>query len=137
VAHDAIVQALSHAEQFREDAQARTWLYKIAFNTALMRQRSSRRAASNQVRARTEVGGSALADEEQSAASCMEAAEAYRGLRVAVTRLPGPYREVIERCVLAEQRSELVAGALGITPSAVRTRVVRARARLREMLEAS
>jgi RNA polymerase sigma factor (sigma-70 family) len=133
VAHDAIVQALSHAEQFREDAQANTWLYRITFNTALMKRRSVRRTERNKSRARTEL--SAFAADQRSAAGWLEAAEAQQELRAAVARLPAPYREVIERCVYDEQAADRVGAALGITSSAVRTRFTRARARLREMLE--
>jgi RNA polymerase sigma factor (sigma-70 family) len=51
-------------------------------------------------------------------------------LRRAVRDLAPPYRVVVERCWLDERSPEDVARELGIRPSGVRTRLVRARRQL-------
>jgi RNA polymerase sigma-70 factor (ECF subfamily) len=143
---DAVVQALSHAEQFREDAQVSTWLHRIAFNAALVRQRSATRASRRLQRAQRELGitgegGAALPPANEAVASAphsptrdLEESELRSQLRTAVDRLPAVYRTVVERCVYEEQSPEVVARELGITPSALRTRIMRARERLRELM---
>jgi RNA polymerase sigma-70 factor (ECF subfamily) len=134
-AHDAFVQALLHAHQFRDDAQVSTWLHRIAFNAALVRQRSATRASRRLQRAQRATGeppgmGAAAHNLEQAVAS----AEERQHLRAAVAQLPEGFRTVVERCVYQEQSPERVAGDLGITPSALRTRIMRARDRLRAQL---
>jgi RNA polymerase sigma-70 factor (ECF subfamily) len=135
VAHDAIVQALSAGGGFRADAQVATWLYRIAFNAALMRQRSARRREVRHARARQDAA--ATQPEVRESHTILESVEQLHALHAAVARLPSVYREVIERCVFREQGSDRVAGALGITPSAVRTRFARAREQLRALMEQS
>jgi RNA polymerase sigma-70 factor (ECF subfamily) len=135
-AHDAIVQALRAAGTFREDAQVGTWLYRIAFNAALMEHRRSRRAR----QVLSKVGGVGAVDQwvsqtsRRSVASLVEDGETRWRLRDAVARLPTVYREVIERCVYDEEDADRVAGELGISRSAVRTRISRARDKLRELI---
>jgi RNA polymerase sigma-70 factor (ECF subfamily) len=137
-AHDAVVQALVSASRFREDAQVGTWLYRIAFNAALMKQRSARRASQRLLRVQREGHLLPVATSGASppASWLIEEGEQRAHLRAAVAQLPEVYRTVIERCVYEEQEPESVARALGITPSALRTRFARARDRLRQLLEA-
>ena len=142
-AHDAVVQALVSADGFRADARVGTWLYRIAFNAALMQQRGSRRRRQRMVRFRAEGGDSASdaawlgAEPAPSAARTLEEREARARLRAAVTRLPDAYRAVIERCVYAEEDADKVAADLGLSPSALRTRFARARAHLKALVDDS
>lgn len=140
-AHDAVVQALAHADQFREDAELSTWLHRITFNSALIRQRST-------LRARRRLERAALAEQPIESVPGMgtsftaavgrelEERELRGQLRAAVARLPEVYREVVERCVYEEESADRVAADLGLTPSALRTRFTRARERLRELIVA-
>ena len=136
-AHDAVVQALAAAERFRDDAQVGTWLHRIAVNAALMNHRQTSRAGQRLSRAQREaVDARWLGHGEpgESAAAALEDDEIRRILRNAVAQLPDTYREVIERCIYQEQGPIPVSRALGITPSAVRTRVSRAQDRLRQLV---
>jgi RNA polymerase sigma-70 factor (ECF subfamily) len=138
-AHDAVVQALTAADGFRQDAQVCTWLYRIAFNAALMQQRSTGRSGRRLVRAQqagVEAPGLGLGSAAPLAPAVLEEDERRRLLRAAVEALPDGYREVVERCVYEEQVPRRVARELGITPGAVRTRFARARAQLRDLLGA-
>jgi RNA polymerase sigma-70 factor (ECF subfamily) len=137
VAHDAVVQALAASSRFREEAQVGTWLHRIAVNAALMSHRYDSRASRRLERAQQEVTDGrwlGKSEGEKTAAAVLEAFEDQRRLREAVNSLPAPYREVIERCVYREEGPGQVAGELGITASAVRTRVSRAQERLRKLI---
>jgi RNA polymerase sigma-70 factor (ECF subfamily) len=137
-AHDAVVQALASAGRFRAEAQVGTWLHRIAFNAALMKQRSAQRSYRRLQRVEREADTCPeLVSVPSSPAPSVEELEQseLRGqLRAAVAQLPEVYRTVVERCVYEEQDAGVVAAELGITASALRTRITRARDRLREVL---
>jgi RNA polymerase sigma-70 factor, ECF subfamily len=138
-AHDAVLQALMSAGRFREDAQVGTWLYRIAFNAALMKQRSEKRSGRRLRRLHEQASPAALPDREgptPTAAQALEERELRLQLRAAVARLPEGYRTVIDRCVYQERSAPAVAAELGISASALRTRFGRARERLRTLLKA-
>ncbi len=139
-AHDAVVQALVHAGKFREDAQVATWLYRIAFNAALVRRRCAQRTSQRLQRVQREQGvtlGTAHApiSTRLDSARALEEQELRSRLRAAVNALPPDYRTVVERCVYQEQDADQVAAELGISASALRTRITRARDRLRDLLQ--
>jgi RNA polymerase sigma-70 factor (ECF subfamily) len=137
-AHDAVVQALASADRFRAEAQVGTWLHRIAFNAALMKQRSAQRSNRRLQRVQREADTCpehvSLPSSHARSIDELEENELRGQLRAAVTQLPEVYRTVVERCVYEEQNAETVAADLGITPSALRTRITRARDRLREVL---
>jgi RNA polymerase sigma-70 factor (ECF subfamily) len=138
-AHDAVVQALAAAERFRAEAQVTTWLHRIAFNAALMNHRSSARGHQRLTRARDQAVDARWIGEgaaEETASVALEADESRRLLRQAVARLPETYRRVIELVVYDEEDPGRASQALGITPSAVRTRFSRAQHRLRQLVAA-
>lgn len=138
-AHDAVVQALSAASAFRQDARVSTWLHRVAVNAALMRRRKTKRTERKVAASKQE--GDALpwlstTAQTPSAAALIERAEQLVQLREAIARLPEAYRSVLEHHVYAEEPPEVVAEKLGLTPSAVRTRIGRARAQLATLLAA-
>lgn len=137
-AHDAVVQALANADRFRAEAQVGTWLHRITFNAALMKQRSGLRTHRRMQRVQREADAAvavvSVPHQPRDAAAALETVELLDQLRAAVAQLPEVYRTVVERCVYEEQAAEHVAADLGITMSALRTRITRARDRLREVL---
>ncbi|MDX2020405.1 MAG: sigma-70 family RNA polymerase sigma factor [Deltaproteobacteria bacterium] len=140
-AHDAVVQALVAAERFRSDAQVTTWMHRIAVNASLMALRKSQRAHRHMgALGAAGVAGLpvawAVGGEAASAENEMAAADSRVRVRQAVEKLPEEYRSVIEHCVYDEESAEEAAAALRLTPSAVRTRVGRARRRLQDLLVA-
>lgn len=142
-AHDAVEQALRGSASFRAESQVGTWLHRVVVNAALMRLRRSRRESlrlANQGHANDNDRHEGLlnvSDPALSAASRLEANEDRDRLRQAVAELPRPYREVVDLCVFSELSLPEAAQSLGISPQAVRTRMCRARARLREQLSDS
>lgn len=137
-AHDAVVQALRNAGDFRADAQATTWMHRIAVNSALMTKRGSGRRG----RYMDTLAAHSLADIDNpvvprsapDAETMLCELTMLRALRQAVGNLDTPYREVVQRCVYDEQPAEEAARDLNLTPAAVRTRLLRARTQLESML---
>lgn len=136
-AHDAVVQALSACDRFRQDAMVSTWLHRIAVNAALMRRRKTKRIERNVAATKDEsdtLPWLSSTAPTPSASALLEQAEQMERLRAAIARLPEAYRAVVERHVYAEEAPEVVAEKLGLTTSAVRTRIGRARAQLAALL---
>jgi RNA polymerase sigma-70 factor (ECF subfamily) len=134
-----LLQIVRRIGSFRGDASFGTWLFRVTANEALMLMRSQRRQRARVVEGldledlgvlptvQTTVG-------EDEAAS---AAERDAHVRDALGALPDDYRDV----VVAHYRDELglheIARKLSVSESAVRSRLHRARVRLREILHAT
>jgi RNA polymerase sigma-70 factor (ECF subfamily) len=134
-----LMQVVRRLGSFRGDSSFSTWLFRVTANEALMLMRSQRRQ-----RARV-VGGldledlaslPAMNDADSQERSDVLVANHERDARVrsAVAELPADYRDV----VLAHYDEDLglqeIADRLEVTESAVRSRLHRARARLRDAL---
>jgi RNA polymerase sigma-70 factor, ECF subfamily len=137
-----LMQVVRRLGSFRGDSSFSTWLFRVTANEALMLMRSQRRH-----RARV-VGGLDLEDLASLPAmndagarerSDVMVAHAERDARVreALEQLPKDYRDV----VLAHYHEDLglqeIADRLALTESAVRSRLHRARTRLRVLLDAT
>jgi RNA polymerase sigma-70 factor, ECF subfamily len=141
-AHDAVVQALRGSESFRSDSLVSTWLHRVAVNAALMRVRRRRRASeriaandqSNQEEGPDII--STFSDPHPTPEAWLEEQDERSRLHAAVAELPEPYREVLQLCVFEELALSDVAQSMGITNQALRTRICRAKAQLREKLAA-
>jgi len=130
VMQDAFLQAFRSWPAFRAEAAPTTWLYRIAVNAALM-----------QVRARRPVDllserpySLEIVDWTADAAQAALRGELQEHLEVGITRLPDDLRVVlILRDVEGLSTSE-TAAALDVTEAAVKSRLHRARAILRQYL---
>lgn len=135
---DAYLQAFANLDGFRGAAGLSTWLTRIALNEAFARLRRRRRAARLDSELEAGMGliidfpyqRAAAADPERLAAR----AEIRRLLEEAIDELPDDFRLVfVLRCV--EQLSgEETASLLGVPEETVKTRLHRAKARLRQAL---
>jgi RNA polymerase sigma-70 factor (ECF subfamily) len=141
-AHDAVEQALRGSAAFRAEARVATWLHRVVVNAALMRARRLRRAAQRTAWTASLDGRDdrdtivMLPDGARTPVSQYEEHEQRQRLHEAVESLPRPYRDVVRLCVFDELPLPEVARSLGITRQAVRTRMCRARAQLKERLAA-
>jgi RNA polymerase sigma-70 factor, ECF subfamily len=114
---------------------ARPWLYGIATNLVAKHRRSEARRYFAVARlAARRVPGPAL-DEQVSA--MVDAHELWRQVAAAVAELPEPERDALILHVWEGLAYEEVAGALGVPVGTVRSRLNRARGRLRELTAAS
>jgi RNA polymerase sigma-70 factor (ECF subfamily) len=137
-----LMQIIRRVGSFRGDSSFSTWLFRVTANEALMMMRSQRRH-----RARL-IEGLDLEDlaniptanesgvEERADAS---AAQSERDARVrqALDELPQDYRDVVALHYHQDLGLQEIASRLSTTESAVRSRLHRARSRLRAILERS
>ncbi len=116
---ETLLKAVRSLPTLREGDKAKSWLMQIARRTCVDRLRRRRPAAPMP---------------DQVAAREVEQAGRFDSLHAAIARLDEDRREVVTLYYLDGHSSESVAAALGISPSAVRQRLVRARLRLHELL---
>ena len=130
VLQETMLAVARHADQFREASAFSTWLYTIA-RRACMRLGRKR---SGQPDAFADVDGVPLADLADDPHALAEAAERRDRLYAALEALSPIHREVILLRDIEERTAPEVAEILGIEVGAVKSRLHRARARLREIL---
>ena len=112
-------------------ADARPWLYGIAVNLLRHHYREEER----KLRAFARSGIDEVVTDDR-ALDRVEATSASREIAVVLASLPAAEREVLLLHAWAELDHAEIAEALAIPPATVRTRLHRARARLRERLAA-
>jgi RNA polymerase sigma-70 factor (ECF subfamily) len=134
-----LLQVVRRIRSFRGDSSFTTWLFRVTANEALMLMRSQRRQRARLVEGLDLEDLSAIptmhrAPAEDDAASLAER-EAH--VRHALGELPDDYRDV----VVAHYHDDLglheIAAKLSVSESAVRSRLHRARVRLRAILNAT
>lgn len=110
----------------RRDTDARPWLYGIATNVVRQQWRSRRRHAAAVARIAAErMAGPPTAE-------LVERQEEMRAVLASIAQLPSREQDVLALCVWSNLSYEEAAGALGIPVGTVRSRLSRARARLRD-----
>jgi RNA polymerase sigma-70 factor (ECF subfamily) len=136
-AQNAVVKAYEHLQQYQGEAEFGTWLARIVANECLMLMRARRRARFMYLDAATS-DTRALPLELPSADPDPEGELAYHQvsgvLRVEVGRIPPLMRHVIMLRDLQGLPMRYVADQLGITVSAAKSRLVRARSELRSRM---
>jgi RNA polymerase sigma-70 factor (ECF subfamily) len=113
---------------------ARPWLYAVAGNIA----RSEFRSRGRFQRALRRVPtGDVTADHADEVAGRVDDDRRVRAVLEAVRALPKSEREVVELCLLGDLPTADAAALLGLAEPSIRSRVSRAKARLRTLLEES
>ncbi len=131
VLQEAYLRAYRHLGSFRGDAQVTTWLYRIVANSAasfLTRKRKFRTEVLDDGNALPDVR--TVCDPEAMAGLSWEVSELARALAALPTRL----RVVVVLRDVYDLPHEAIAAELGISRTAAKVRLHRARRRLREML---
>jgi RNA polymerase sigma-70 factor, ECF subfamily len=141
VLQDAWVRAFEHLAEFRSEAKLTTWLSKIALYEALARKRRARRfvglasaassAAEDPWMFEVEEPEAATPDPEQAAWN----GELRAALERAVGAMPSRYRAVFLMREVEGLSTAETAESLDLSLEAVKVRLHRARARLRDDLE--
>jgi RNA polymerase sigma-70 factor, ECF subfamily len=136
VMQQAYLNAFTHLGQFEERSQFSTWLTRITVNEALARRHKLRTAQS--LTGHLEDEQAILMDTRQSPEPDPErqafARELQRALEDAVDSLPETYRAVFMLRDIEGMSTAETAEGLGLGDEAVKTRLHRARAALRERL---
>jgi len=137
-AQEAVLKAFAHLSSFRGNSSFKTWVTRIAHNEALMRRRTYRRAryTSLDEPVPSESGDLRLeiTDHREAPAQSLEMNLLRNALNRAIEDLPKPYREVVQCRHVQSLSLEETAKLLGLTVAAVKTRLVRARKRLKATL---
>jgi RNA polymerase sigma-70 factor (ECF subfamily) len=137
-AQEAILKALQHIKQFRAEARFSTWLTQITVNEALMRRRKQHSDVMEPIGERQEEDGNYtprdFADWREIPSEALERKEVREGLAKALASLKQQYREVFVLRDVQHFSIEETAEALGISRASVKTRLLRARLMLRDLL---
>jgi len=139
VVQEAVLKALSHLAEFRGEAKFSTWLIQITINEARLKLRKDRRHLYESVdEQRTSEDGEYFpkdfADWREVPSEALQRKELREALKRAFASLPLKYREVLILRDVQQLRIEEVARILGITQGSVKTRLLRARLRMRDAL---
>lgn len=138
---DTFVQAYRHLEQFRAEAQAYTWLYRIAVNLCKnhyrrkgVRDRTHAFSLDEQVDLPEGELDRELADWSLSPARQVEARELQVVLQQSIAELPPEAREVVVLRDLQGLSYQEIGEVLGVSSELVKSRLFRARSVLRKKL---
>jgi len=134
---NAYWKAFRHLGQFHFDAKFSTWITRIVVNQCLMRLRSARRASwlyLDDARMGEERGSLDLTDPALTPEMQVGTRELSVLLQREIRRIPPLLRKVFELREVDELPMPEVAERLGISIAAAKSRLLRARAELRDRL---
>ena len=126
-AQEAALKALKGIRQFRGEARFSVWPMQIAVNEARMRKRKERNV-------KWEPMPRDFADWREIPSEALERKEIWERLAQALRSLGAIYREVFMLRDMHQLSTAATAKALGISTGAVKTRLLRARLMLRDLL---
>ena len=133
---DAFVNAYQSLASFKGDAEFYTWLYRIAFNTAISLKRK-RKAVVSLDAGRDGEGGLDPADPhgEIGPGADLERGEEEAILQAALNRLSVEHRTVLVLKDIDGLKYEEIADVLGVPIGTIRSRIHRARLELKTLLD--
>ncbi|MEZ5353679.1 MAG: sigma-70 family RNA polymerase sigma factor [Bryobacteraceae bacterium] len=130
-------RAFENLDKFREQAKFSTWITRIVMNCCLMRLRKVRRVKISSIdeSADGRTLPIALPDLRPDPETAMGDSELLVRLRAELRRIPPLFRDILELRELQELPIPEVAGRLGISVPAAKSRLLRARQELRRRME--
>jgi RNA polymerase sigma-70 factor, ECF subfamily len=138
VAQEAALKALKNIGQFRAEAKFSTWLIQITVNEARMWRRKGHAHMMEPIAMREDEEGNYtprdFADWREIPSETLERHEVRQKLAEALASLGQIYREVFVLRDMQQLSIEETAKALGISTASVKTRLLRARLMLRDLL---
>jgi RNA polymerase sigma-70 factor, ECF subfamily len=134
-----LLQVVRRIRSFRGDSSFTTWLFRVTANEALMLMRSQRRQRARLVEGLDLEDLSALPTVRTSPAEddAASLAEREAHIRHALGELPDDYRDVVMAHYHEDLGLQEIARKFMVSESAVRSRLHRARVRLRAILNAT
>jgi RNA polymerase sigma-70 factor (ECF subfamily) len=141
---EAFVSAFRKLSSYR-GGSFRAWLLRIVTNACYDELRRRKRRPAESLEALEEASGSGdgirgvdpLSSSSDDPERAAEQAEVTRAIERCLSRLPGEFRTVVVLADVLALDYQEVAAAMGSPVGTVRSRLARARARLRECLESS
>jgi len=135
---DAFLKAFKYLAQFRFESRFSTWLIQVAINEARLRQRKSHLEIMRPIEDQMNEDGSYtprdFTDWREIPSEALERKEIREKLIAALGSLAQKYREVFVLRDVEHMSIGDTAQALGISAGAVKTRLLRARLMLRDLL---
>jgi RNA polymerase sigma-70 factor (ECF subfamily) len=139
-AQEAMLKAFANIRQFRSEARFSTWLIQITVNEALMRRRRGRtivmEAMDNRRDEDSDYAPRDFADWREIPSETLERKEVRQRLAEALATLDQKYRQVFVLRDMEHLNIQETSEALGISAASVKTRLLRARLMLRDLLAA-
>ena len=134
-AQDAFVQAFEKLGSFRGQSQFYSWLFRIAFNTAVSAKRKTRRMWVS-LEARREASGLEPSDVNPSTepSYAMDVSDRQRLVQQALAELSEEFRTALVLKEMDGMSYEEIADAVDVPLGTVRSRIHRARLELRDKL---
>jgi RNA polymerase sigma-70 factor (ECF subfamily) len=137
-AQEAFLKAFKHLAQFRSESRFSTWLIQVAINEARLRQRKSHLEIMRPIEDQENEDGTYtprdFADWREIPSEALERKEIREKLVAALGSLAEKYRDVFVLRDVEHMSIEDTAQALRISAGAVKTRLLRARLMLRDLL---
>lgn len=135
---EAVLKAFKHIRQFRAESRFSTWLTQITVNEARMRKRKERAHLVEPIADHQDEEGNytprEFADWREIPSETLERKEVRQRLAEALASLGQKYSEVFVLRDMQHLSIDETAKALGITTASVKTRLLRARLMLRDLL---
>lgn len=137
-AQEAMLKAFKNIRQFRAESRFSTWLIQITINEARMRRRKEHADLMEPIINREDNEGNytprEFADWREIPSEAVERKEVREKLAEALASLGVKYREVFVLRDMQQLSIEETAKILGISTASVKTRLLRARLMLRDLL---
>ncbi len=137
VSQEAFLKAYEHLEEFQGNSRFYTWLVRIAVNQALMKLRKRRTkdvSLDEEIETEENFIPRDVEDWGPSPEERYSQEELARILSQVIGELDPPFRTVFQLRDIDELSTEETADSLGISVPAVKSRLLRARLKLREKL---
>lgn len=138
VAQEAVLKSFKHIRRFRAEARFSTWLIQITVNEARMWRRKGHARIIEPIADRQDEEGNYtprdFADWREIPSETLERNEIRQMLAEALASLGRIYREVFVLRDMQQLSIEETSKALGISTASVKTRLLRARLMLRDLL---
>lgn len=132
IAQETMIRAWKSLPKFRGDAQLSTWLHRITVNTAWTQKKKAKRHSGSNLEDMAELAAPMDVSHPEVAG---EIADLRGRLREALDRLPDPQRQIVVMKDIHGWSHAEIAESAGISVTAAKVRLHRARARLARMLE--
>lgn len=135
VVQDAMLQAYAKLDTFRGGSSFYTWLYRIAFNLAVSRQRKKRpRVSLDQIQ---ENAGIDPTDRAEQPDATIERTERAQQVHAALNQLSEEFRSILVLREMEDCDYETISDMLDVPIGTVRSRLHRARVMMRDYLRQS
>ena len=135
VAQETLLKVFESIGQLRDPENVRSWVFRIARNVCLMQRRKSVFAPARELSLDDITPASEPSDLTEAPDRSLLSEELRNVLDRIILELPAPYRAVVVLRDREELSTEETAEILDLRPDAVKTRLHRARAAMRQKLD--